>query len=207
MSRLRRLLISGKIFFVTCNLLRTRLPLVDAGFACLAEAARGVRTRRAFLLTGYVFVPDHWHALIVPAENDTLPQVMDAVKVASMWRTNSRRGTRGAHWQPRYFDEITWTVKPYNGTLRYRHFNPLERGLVSRPEDWPWSSFRCFGGSGKIPWRSIGSNIPSMTEPPCSAGRRSRDRASFMSRVRFGRPSCRRSRPWSAVAAATAFRG
>jgi len=22
---------------------------------------------------------------------------------------------------------------------------------VSRPEDWPWSSFRCFGGSGKIP--------------------------------------------------------
>jgi hypothetical protein len=22
---------------------------------------------------------------------------------------------------------------------------------VSRPEDWPWSSFRCFGGSGEIP--------------------------------------------------------
>jgi hypothetical protein len=22
------------------------------------------------------------------------------------------------------------------------HWNPVKRGLVSRPEDWPWSSFR-----------------------------------------------------------------
>jgi putative transposase len=151
MSRLRRLLISGKIFFVTCNLLRTRLALVDADFACLAEAISGVRTRREFLLTGYVLMPDHWHALIVPAVDDTLPQVMNAVKVASMRRINSRRGTRGALWQPRYFDEIVRTVKQYRDALHYMHFNPVERGLVSRPEDWPWSSFRCFGGSGEVP--------------------------------------------------------
>jgi hypothetical protein len=44
-----------------------------------------------------------------------------------------------------------WTVKQYNDTLNYMHFNPVERGLVSRPEDWLWSSFHCFGGRGKIP--------------------------------------------------------
>src|SRR2546427_1852244 len=26
--------------------------------------------------------------------------------------------------------------------LRYIHRNPVERGLVARPEDWAWSSFR-----------------------------------------------------------------
>jgi len=26
--------------------------------------------------------------------------------------------------------------------LRYIHRNPVNRGLVARPEDWPWSSFR-----------------------------------------------------------------
>jgi len=26
--------------------------------------------------------------------------------------------------------------------LRYIHRNPVARGLVERPEDWPWSSFR-----------------------------------------------------------------
>jgi putative transposase len=26
--------------------------------------------------------------------------------------------------------------------LRYMHRNPVKRGLVEKPEDWPWSSFR-----------------------------------------------------------------
>ena len=96
-------------------------------------------------------MPDHWHALIAPAQGDTLPNLMDAVKVAGMRRVNSRRGLRGPLWQPRYHDEIIWTVKRYNDTLDYMHFNPVQRGLVSRPEDWAWSSFRCYVGSGEIP--------------------------------------------------------
>ncbi len=160
MSRLRRLLISGKIFFITCELRPTRLPFVNADFVRLADAIRGVGTRWKFLLTGYVFMPEHWRALIVPAENDTLPLTMDALKVASMRRINSRRGTRGPLWQPRYYDEIIWTVKQFNDTLRYMHFNPVERGLVSRPGDWLWSSFRCFGGSGEIPLGVDGLELP-----------------------------------------------
>jgi len=150
MSRLRRLLISGKVFFLTCNLLRTRSSFVDADLACLAEAIKGVHARRGFLFTGYVFMPDHWHALIIPAEDDTVPRLMDAVKVASVRRVNARRGTRGALWQPRYFDAIVRTAKQYRAALQYMHFNPVERGLVAKPEDWRWSSFRCFGGSGEI---------------------------------------------------------
>jgi hypothetical protein len=26
--------------------------------------------------------------------------------------------------------------------IRYIHRNPVARGLVAKPEDWPWSSFR-----------------------------------------------------------------
>ena len=95
-------------------------------------------------------MPDHWHALLVPAQRDTLPNLMNALKVAAMRRINSRRGTRGPLWQPRYYDEIIWKVKQYNESLRYMHFNPVERGLVARPEDWPWSSLRCFSGLGEI---------------------------------------------------------
>jgi putative transposase len=142
---------SGRIFFVTCNVQPTRLPLVDADFACLAEVISSVRARRVFLLTGYVFMPDHWQALIVPADNDTLPLLMDVLKLASMRRINLRLDTQGALWQPRCCDETMWTEKQYNDTLYNMHFNPVERGLVSRPEDWPWSSFRCFHGSGNIP--------------------------------------------------------
>ncbi len=150
MSRLRRLLISDQIFFITCNILPNRPSFTDADFVCLADAIKGVRTRRKFLLTGYVFMPDHGHALVVPARNDTLPNVMNAVKVASMRRVNATRATRGRLWQPRYYDEIIWTVKQYSNTLDYMHFNPVERGLVSNPNDWPWSSYRSMGGSGEV---------------------------------------------------------
>ena len=150
MSRLRRLLTSEKIFFITCNLLPARSPFVNADFVCLAEALRSVRIRWKFLLAGYVFMPEHWHALIAPAENDALPLVMNAVKVAAMRRINSRRGAQGPLWQPRYYDEIIWRVKQFNETLRYMHFNAVVTGLVANPEDWRWSSFRCFGDFEEI---------------------------------------------------------
>ena len=36
--------------------------------------------------------------------------------------------------------------------LRYMHRNPVKRGLVERPEQWKWSSYRayCFGESGMV---------------------------------------------------------
>jgi REP element-mobilizing transposase RayT len=62
----KKALVSGKIFFITCNLLRTRLKFNDSDFECLAEAVRQVRNRRAFLLAGYTLMRNHWHALIAP---------------------------------------------------------------------------------------------------------------------------------------------
>jgi putative transposase len=30
--------------------------------------------------------------------------------------------------------------------LRYIHRNPVKRGLVEKPEEWAWSSFRHYAG-------------------------------------------------------------
>jgi len=160
MSRLRRLLISGKIFFITCNLLRPRLKFTDSDFECLAEAIRQVRKRRAFLLAGYTFMPDHWHALIAPRDGDALPNLMDAVKVSAMRRINGRRSTRGSLWQPRYFESIIWNVKGFNDTLTYMHLNPVRKGLVRRAEDWPWSSIHSYGGPGPVRLEIDQLNLP-----------------------------------------------
>jgi hypothetical protein len=36
--------------------------------------------------------------------------------------------------------------------LRYMHRNPVKRGLVEKPEDWEWSSFRHYltGFEGRV---------------------------------------------------------
>ncbi len=95
-------------------------------------------------------MPDHWHALIIPHGGDLLPNLMDAVKVASTLGINRSRGAQGRVWQPRYFDRIVRNVGEYHKTMEYMHLNPVRRGLVSRPEDWPWSSIHSYGGPGPV---------------------------------------------------------
>jgi putative transposase len=45
-------------------------------------------------------------------------------------------------WQARYYDFNVWSERKFVEKLRYIHRNPVKRELVSRPEDWLWSSFR-----------------------------------------------------------------
>jgi putative transposase len=45
-------------------------------------------------------------------------------------------------WQRRYYDFNVYTEVKTVEKLRYMHRNPVRRGLVEKPEDWLWSSFR-----------------------------------------------------------------
>jgi len=150
MSRLRRWFVREKVLFITCNLLRTRTRLTDRDFEALASAIAAVRKRREFLFTAYVFMPDHWHALMIPGAGDTLPRLMDAIKVAATRRINAHRRTQGAVWQFRYYDHVIRTVREYRDRVQYMHLNPVRKGLVRNPEDWAWSSIHSYGGPGPI---------------------------------------------------------
>ena len=45
-------------------------------------------------------------------------------------------------WSPRYYDFNVWSESKRIEKLGYLHRNPVKRGLVTKPEDWEWSSFR-----------------------------------------------------------------
>jgi putative transposase len=47
-------------------------------------------------------------------------------------------------WQRRFYDFVVWSEKKRAEKLRYMHRNPVKRGLVLEPEQWNWSSFRCY---------------------------------------------------------------
>ena len=44
-------------------------------------------------------------------------------------------------WQPRFYDFNVYSHKKKKEKLEYMHANPVVRGLVRHPKDWPWSSF------------------------------------------------------------------
>src|SRR5487761_449270 len=57
-----------------------------------------------------------------------------------------------AVWQKRFYDFSVWTEHKRIEKLRYMHRNPVKRGLVERPDQWKWRSFRayCFGERGPV---------------------------------------------------------
>jgi REP element-mobilizing transposase RayT len=47
-------------------------------------------------------------------------------------------------WQRKFYDMNIWTAKKREEKLNYMHNNPVKRGLVKQPGDWPWSSWRFY---------------------------------------------------------------
>jgi putative transposase len=117
------------------------------------------RKQHGFLLTAWVFLPDHWHAIVYPSFPLTLSRVLEAVKVGATLRINRRRGQRGVLRQGRFFDRALRTVREYHEKVEDIHLNPVRAGLVQRPDDWKWSSGHDYTGTVRAP-AGAGSPIP-----------------------------------------------
>jgi len=104
------------------------------------------RQRYAFFITGYVVMPEHVHLLISESEQATLATAIQALK-QSVSRTLALRAGQ-PFWQQRYYDFNVWSERKRIEKLRYMHRNPVKRGLVEKPEDWEWSSFRHYAKMG-----------------------------------------------------------
>jgi putative transposase len=143
---LRRPFVSDRYFFVTVKLLAERSPLASRDFAALARSICTSRIKHRFLLTAWVFLPDHWHAIIGPPHPLTISLVMKSIKVSSMNTINRQRRELGELWQGRFFDHALRTVQDYFETVEYIHLNPVRRGLVRSPEEWRWSSASEYSG-------------------------------------------------------------
>jgi putative transposase len=152
MSRLRRIAVSDRYFFVTSNLDRNRTPLGEAEFQDLPSAIADAREELAFSLTAWILLPDHWHAIIYPRHPLAISSVLKTIKPCTTSAINHRRHEAGPLWQARFFDRILRTVKEYWETVDYIHMNPVRRGLVNRTEDWRWSSIHSYQ---KMPYEAV----------------------------------------------------
>ncbi len=93
--------------------------------------------RYRFCVIGYVAMPEHVHMLVSEPAIGSLAKAILALKLSVSKLSNQR-----PFWQARYYDFNVFTTHKHVEKLRYIHRNPVKRGLVTKPEDWRWSSFR-----------------------------------------------------------------
>jgi putative transposase len=128
---------NGDFHFVTFSCAQRRPLLARPGFsAVFEEALERMRLRYGFVVAGYVLMPEHVHLLVGEPKEVLLGIALQALKLSVSVRVGM-----GCFWLARYYDFNVHSPDKRVEKLRYMHRNPVKRGLVMKPEDWPWSSW------------------------------------------------------------------
>ena len=150
-----------------CCYKRFRFLAAERTCQWLADELNNARTKLAFQLWAYVFMPDHVHLVVYPLAPDyQIENILKAIKepvarraiehvllYAPGWipRITRQRGKRmeRCFWQSGGgFDSNTDEPRVLAEMIEYIHLNPVRRGLVERASDWKWSSAAWFEGRG-----------------------------------------------------------
>lgn len=131
----------GALHFLTFSCYRReRLLARSNGYSAFEKVLESVRSKYGFVVVGYVLMPEHVHLLVNEPQQSSLSKAIQILKHRSAHLLLAPAERR--FWLPRYYDFDVWNDAKRIEKLRYMHRNPVRRGLVARPEDWPWSSFR-----------------------------------------------------------------
>lgn len=101
-------------------------------------------------LYAYVLMSNHVHLLLDPG--DTPGNISSFMKILSGKQTNTINGhfgRSGTLWEGRFRSSVVDTDQYLLACCRYIDLNPVRAGLVRRPEDYRWSSYRCRAGFEK----------------------------------------------------------
>ena len=118
-----------------------RMPLLNSPRSrdFFVDTLGKIRDRYQFALVGYVVMPEHVHLLISEPKRGTPSVVLQVLKERASRRISDHSSPH--FWQSRFYDFNVWSHKKKVEKLLYMHLNPVKRGLVNHPRDWPWSSF------------------------------------------------------------------
>lgn len=151
MGKLVRYQQSGCFHFLTFSCYRRQSLLSRQGaYGVFERELEAVRLRYGFVVAGYVLMPEHVHLLVGEPGRSSLSAAIQVLKQQTSRKLKQHGEVQ--FWQRRYYDFNVWSEEKHIEKLRYMHRNPVARGLVEKPQDWQWSTFRhyAFGQLGVV---------------------------------------------------------
>jgi putative transposase len=142
MARLARVVVPGIPHHVTQRGNgRARTFFGDDDYAfyrdLLAEHCRAA----GVAVWAWCLMPNHVHLVLVPSDADGLRRALALVHRRYAGVIHARRKRSGHFWQGR-FGAVAMDEDHLAAALRYVSLNPVRGRLVTRAQDWRWSSTR-----------------------------------------------------------------
>ncbi len=121
----------GKIYFTKADYEKFK--------QCIAEAEK----RYGILLHCYVLMSNHYH-LVIETPDSNLSKVMHHINGSYTTYMNIKKNRSGHLFQGRYKAIVVDRDDYLLELSRYIHLNPVRAGMVLRPEDYFYSSYKSY---------------------------------------------------------------
>jgi putative transposase len=128
----------------------------DDDYHAFVALMRQAGARVPMRLIAYCLMPNHFHAVLWPPGDTDMARWMEWLLTTQVSRYRRRHGGSGHVWQGRYKAFPIELGDHLLTVLRYVERNALRANLVSRAEDWPWSSLPEWLSPPALPWLDPG---------------------------------------------------
>lgn len=154
-------LANESFFFVTTTVLNfARVFENESCCELMIKNIRHYQTRYEYEIIAYVIMPSHFHWIIkVEPKKGTISDIMRDLKKYSAWDIlealekdrspllinflNSELPKQKRQlWMHRFDDQVIRNEKMLWTKIKYIHNNPVEAGVVAKPEEYKYSSAR-----------------------------------------------------------------
>lgn len=94
------------------------------------------------LVHAYCLMSNHVHLLLTPQAAHGCGLLMKHLAQHYVQYVNRSHGRTGTLWEGRFRSCVAVSERYVLACYRYIELNPVRAGIVSRPEEYPWSSYR-----------------------------------------------------------------
>lgn len=122
---------------------KQRIFLDRRDFTRFLRKLRGYKEDFKFRLHAYVLMETHFHLLIQPLKTGIV-KIMQPLMTAYTKYFSLRHNLRGHVFESRYQSIIVDKDEYLLSVSRYIHQNPVRAGIVTKPQDYSWSSYKAF---------------------------------------------------------------
>jgi putative transposase len=157
MARRTRCSDAGYVYHVLNRAVgRATLFRKSPDYAAFEEVLRQAWERLGMRLLSYVLMPNHWHLVVWPQEDDVLSTYLQwlTVTLVRRWHAHHHTAGTGPIYQGRFKSFPVQEDEHLLTVCRYVERNPLRAGLVKRAEAWRWSSLWHRTHTTQVPWLS-----------------------------------------------------
>jgi putative transposase len=112
----------------------------DEDYLAFEGLLRRANERLPLQVLAWCLMPNHFHLVVRPRGDRDLSRWMQWLLTAHVQRYRRRYNSTGRIWQGRFKAPPIQQDTHLLVVMRYVERNPVRAGLVSRAEDWEWSS-------------------------------------------------------------------